>query len=120
MASQLGAESAELKNMQAEEEALKPFQKEETISKQYIQDLYRFFKLFPRRAEFRDIFELPLNYHRLPAFQPVVMQPNHLEKIALYYFEKNNSLKHSVPIPYSQKQGTARAKFGRRSAIADR
>lgn len=90
MASQLGAESAELKNMQAEEEALKPFQKEETISKQYIQDLYRFFKLFPRRAEFRDIFELPLNYHRLPAFQPVVMQPNHLEKIALYYFEKNN------------------------------
>ena len=90
MASQLGAESDELKNMQTEEETLKPFQKEETMIKQYIQDLYRFFKLFPRRNEFHDIFELPLNYHRLPAFQPVVMQPNHLEKIALYYFEKNN------------------------------
>lgn len=90
MASQLGAESDELKNMETEEEALKPFQKEETMIKQYIQDLYRFFKLFPRRIEFRDIFELPLNYHRLPAFQPAVMQPNHLEKIALYYFEKNN------------------------------
>ena len=90
MISQLGAESDELKNLQAEEEALKPYQKEETIIKQYIQDLYRFFKLFPRRTEFTDIFELPLNYHRLPAFQPVVMQSNHLEKIALYYFEKNN------------------------------
>lgn len=90
MVSQLGAESDELKNMQAEEEALKPHQKEETMIKQYIQDLYRFFKLFPRRNEFLDIFELPLNYHRLPAFQPVIMQPNHLEKIALYYFEKNN------------------------------
>lgn len=90
MVSQLGAESDELKNMQTREEALKPYQKEETMIKQYIQDLYRFFKLFPRRNEFRDIFELPLNYHRLPAFQPVVMQSNHLEKIALYYFEKNN------------------------------
>ncbi|WP_298650829.1 hypothetical protein [uncultured Proteiniphilum sp.] len=90
MTSQLGAESDELKKMQTEEEALKPYQKEETMIKQYIQDLYRFFKLFPRRTEFHDIFELPLNYHRLPAFQPVVMQPNHLEKIALYYFEKNN------------------------------
>ncbi|OJV79873.1 MAG: hypothetical protein BGO34_20445 [Bacteroidia bacterium 44-10] len=90
MAAQLGAESDELKNMQTEEEALNPFQKEETMIKQYIQDLYRFFKLFPRRGEFHDIFELPLNYHRLPAFQPVVMQPSHLEKIALYYFEKNN------------------------------
>lgn len=90
MASQLGAESDELKKMQTEEEALKPYQKEETMIKQYIQDLYRFFKLFPRRTEFRDIFDLPLNYHLLPAFQPVVMLPDHLEKIALYYFEKNN------------------------------
>lgn len=88
--SQLGAESDELKNMQKEEEALNPYQKEDTMIKQYIQDLYRFFKLFPRRTEFRDIFELPLNFHQLEAFQPVVMQPNHLEKIALYYFEKNN------------------------------
>lgn len=90
MTSQLGAENSELKNMQTEEEALKPFRKEETMIKMYIQDLYRFFKLFPRHNEFLDIFELPLNYHRLPAFQPIVTQPKHLEKIALYYFEKNN------------------------------
>lgn len=90
MTSQLGAESNELKKMQTEEEALQPYQKEETMIKQYIQDLYRFFKLFPRRGEFRDIFELPLNYHLLPAFQPIVMLPEHLSKIALYYFEKNH------------------------------
>lgn len=90
MASQLGTESNELKKMQKEEEALNPYQKEETMTKQHIQDLYRFFKLFPRRSEFLDIFELPLNYHSLTDFQPVVMQPDRLEKIALYYFEKNN------------------------------
>jgi Tetratricopeptide repeat. len=90
MISQLGAEGEEMKKMQEEELALKPHQKEETVIKQYIQDLYRFFKLYPRRTEFTDIFNLPLNYHQIEAFYPVVRQPKHLEQIALYYFEKNN------------------------------
>lgn len=90
MSSQIGAENDELKNMQSEEEALNPFQKEQTQINQYIRDLYRFFKLFARRNEFFDIFTLPLNYHLLLHFQPVVMQPSHLKKIAHYYFEKNN------------------------------
>lgn len=90
MVSQLGAEGEELTRMQAEEEILKPHQKEDTLIKQYIQDLYRFFKLYRRREEFVDIFDLPLNYHQIEAFHPVVLQPQYLEQIALYYFEKNN------------------------------
>ncbi len=90
MINQLGAESDEIRKMQEEEEVMKPNQKEETLIKQYIQDLYRFHKLYRRRGEFTDIFTLPLNYHELNAFQPVVLQPGFLEKIALYYFEKNN------------------------------
>lgn len=90
MIAQLGAEGEELTKMQAEEEVLKPYQKEDTLIKQYIQDLYRFFKLFQRRSGFEDIFSLPLNYHLIEAFHPVVLQHRHLEQIALYYFEKNN------------------------------
>lgn len=90
MIAQLRAEGEELTKMQAEEEVLKPYQKEDTLIKQYIQDLYRFFKLYQRRAGFGDIFSLPLNYHLIEAFHPVVLQPRHLEQIALYYFEKNN------------------------------
>lgn len=90
MASQLGAENDELKKLQTEEDMLNPYQKEETMIKQYIRDLYRFFKLFPRRSEFKDIFDLPLNFHLIPAFNPIVTQPDNLSKIALYYFEKNN------------------------------
>ncbi len=90
MISQLGAESEELTKMQTEEEVLKPYQKEDTLIKQYIQDLYRFFKLFQRRTGFADIFGLPLNYHLIDAFHPIVLQSRHLEQIALYYFEKNN------------------------------
>lgn len=87
---QLGAEGEEMKELIAEEQAINPHQKDENIIKQYIQNLYRFFKLHPRKAEFLDIFNLPLNYHEIEPFYPVVRKPNYLERIALYYFEKNN------------------------------
>ncbi|MDD4777153.1 MAG: hypothetical protein PHV53_02575 [Fermentimonas sp.] len=90
MINQLGAEGDEIKNMKEEELTLNPHQKEETVIKQYIQDLYRFFKLYARKSDFTDIFNLPLNYHEIEAFQSIVKQPRHMEKIALYYFEKNN------------------------------
>ena len=90
MAAQLGAESEELKKMAEEERVLNPYQKEETICKQYVQDLYRFFKLYPRKTDFVDIFAAPLDYHRLKPFLPVVAEAKNLERIALYYFEKNN------------------------------
>lgn len=89
MVSQLNAEGSEIKKMQEEELILQPHQKEESISKQYIQDLYRFFKLYRRKADFTDIFELPLNYHEIEAFYPILSTPKNIERIALYYFEKN-------------------------------
>ena len=90
MINQLGAEGDEIKKLQEEEIALNPNQKEESIIKQYIQDLYRFFKLHPRSSNFTDIFNLPLNFHKIEEFQSIVLQPKNLEQIALYYFEKNN------------------------------
>lgn len=88
--SQLSAESEGIKEMQEEDNMLLPHQKEENSIKQYIQDLYRFFKLFKRKDEFTDIFALPLNYHLIDAFYPIVHEQMNLDRIALYYFEKNN------------------------------
>ena len=90
MIGQLGAEGDEIKNLQEEELSLNPNQKEDSIIKQYIQDLYRFFKLHPRSSNFKDIFNLPLNFLEIEEFHPIVLQPRYLEQIALYYFEKNN------------------------------
>ncbi len=90
MGSQLGAESEQLKSMQDEEQAINPYQKEEAVCKQYVQDLYRFYKVYPRRNDFVDIFSFPLNFHQIEAISPVVSLPKNLEKIALYYFEKNH------------------------------
>ena len=88
--SQITAEGAEMKKMHEEEFVSDPYQKEKRMTKVYIQDIYRFFKLYSRKNEFTDIFALPLDYHLVSAFQPIVSQPQNLAEIALYYFEKNN------------------------------
>lgn len=90
MSSQLGAESEELKNMLDQEFTINPYQEEEAVCKQYVQDLYRFFKVFPRKSDFIDIFAFPLNFHSIDAISSIVSIPKNLEKIALYYFEKNH------------------------------
>ncbi len=90
MSSQLGAESEELKNMRDEEFSINPYQEEESVCKQYVQDLYRFFKVYPRKNDFTDIFAFSLNFHAIEAIATIVSDPKNLEKIALYYFEKNH------------------------------
>ncbi len=90
MVSQLDSEAGDLKKMAEEELVMNPNQKEEAISKQYIQDLYRFFKLYSRKNEFQDIFGKELNYHKINLLAPITSEPKNLERIALYYFSKNN------------------------------
>ena len=46
--------------------------------------------MHPRRADFADIFALPLNFHEIDAINSIVSNSKNLEKIALYYFEKNH------------------------------
>lgn len=90
MSSQLGAESEQLKSLRDEELTINPNKAEDALCKQYVQDLYRFFKVFPRKSEFVDIFSFSLNYHKIEAISPIVSTPKNLKKIALYYFEKNH------------------------------
>ena len=90
MSSQLGAESEQMKSLQDEELVINPHKEEEAVCKQYVQDLYRFYKVYPRKNDFIDVFAFPLNFHEIKAIAPIVSTPKNLEKIALYYFEKNH------------------------------
>ncbi len=64
---------------------------EEILSNQYIQDLYRFFKLNPYRNNFFDIFRLNLNfYDKKSIAPPLISDIDSMKKIALYCFDKNN------------------------------
>jgi tetratricopeptide (TPR) repeat protein len=74
---------------QSRNEAVSKQGKVEIIAAQYIQDLYRFFKLHPFHKHFEDIFMWPLDFHNLPALSPYLSDPESLGAIAEYYLKKN-------------------------------
>lgn len=58
------------------------------IAGQYIQDLYRFYKLYPGRRDFEDIFTWTLDFHNLEVLQPYISDEESLMAIAEYYLRK--------------------------------
>lgn len=60
-----------------------------TVSRQYLQDLYRFFKVHPRRHEFTDIFEAySLNLQDCGPLRPLLADAEARRKVAEYLFYK--------------------------------
>lgn len=71
-------------------ERLAAYAKEaETISNQYIHDLYRFFKVYPRRHEFNDIFRESLNLQYCKTLEETLGDTGHKLAVAGYLFHKN-------------------------------
>ncbi len=88
MESQFNSQASEM-IQQTKEELITNRRKFDIITGQYIQDLYRFFKLYPRKLDFEDIFQLPLDFHNLPILQPYISDEESLTTIAEYYLRKN-------------------------------
>ena len=61
----------------------------ELIVGEYVQDLYRFHKLYPSHLDFDDIFIYPLDFHNLPVLKPFISDAESLTAIAEYYLRKN-------------------------------
>ncbi len=74
---------------QNKEELINKRGKAETIIGQYIQDLYRFYKLYPGHGDFEDIFNLSLDFHNLEILKPYISDYETLTMIAEYYLRKN-------------------------------
>ncbi|SHF72535.1 tetratricopeptide repeat protein [Dysgonomonas macrotermitis] len=89
MAQRFSQESEQLKELQKEAEALHPTISEEVISNQYIQDLYRFFKLYPYKNNFLDIFTLRLNFYDKESIAPLIADKENMLQIANFCFDKN-------------------------------
>lgn len=62
----------------------------EVISNQYIHNLYRFFKLYPRRKELHDPFRDDITLHRIPALADVLDTPEALKAVADFHFSKEH------------------------------
>lgn len=58
----------------------------EFVSRQYIQDLYRFFKLWMRRHEIHDIFEDSLDLWNKLMTEDALLNENYINKLADYLF----------------------------------
>lgn len=74
---------------QNKEELMSRQLKQESLIGQYIQDLYRFFKLYPGHLDFTDIFTMPLDFHNLAILHPYISDKESLTAIAEYYLRKN-------------------------------
>lgn len=90
MMTRMGAESEEIKQLQKEAQAMNPTIDAEIVSNQYIQDLYRFFKLNPYKNNFFDIFRLSINFYEKQSIAPLISDTESMRKIARYCFDKNN------------------------------
>ncbi|MDD4114260.1 MAG: tetratricopeptide repeat protein [Massilibacteroides sp.] len=88
MLGQFSSQAQEMMN-QSKEELLNKIDQTATIANQYIQDLYRFYKLHPSHLDFDDIFTLQLDFHNLEILKPYFSDDESLTIIAEYYLRKN-------------------------------
>lgn len=58
----------------------------EFVTRQYIQDLYRFFKLWMKRYEMHDIFQDKLDLWNLPSLSSALRHRDYIGKLADYLF----------------------------------
>lgn len=58
-------------------------------TRQYIHDLYRFYKLHPKRKDFVDIFDTKPEFYKAPSIYQIIKDDESLLIIGEYYFNKN-------------------------------
>ena len=85
---------SQLNEQQAEELAekmnLDKRQRESIASNRFLHDLYRFFKLYPRKQDFKDIFSLQADFYHIPLLTRTLYRPEVLLAIANFYFKKEH------------------------------
>lgn len=88
MIQMFAAEVEGMKEMVKEEDILDARKKINSIYTQYIQDLYRFFKLYPYRQELYDIFRSRFNFHDKSFMQHILTGEHSWRSFADFYFQR--------------------------------
>jgi tetratricopeptide (TPR) repeat protein len=78
-----------MNEMQDSDDLVDDTRRDKSIYTQYLQDLYRFFKLYPFRHEFDDIFETEFDFEDSNLFTVLIKDRGILRNIGEFYFEKN-------------------------------
>ncbi len=88
MTMQFNAEGADMAQIEKERQETSADETKTGISNQYIQDLYRFFKLHNRRSEFHDLFAHPIDLMQVDSLQSILDSDETLRIIGELYFKK--------------------------------
>lgn len=103
----------------ADSEALPERVRRNGLVTRYIQDLYRFFRLFRRRSEFADPFDTIINPAAIPALKADFAHPEKIRLLGEFYF-KHGHYEHALSLfrllepdyQIHQKMGHALQKLG--------
>ncbi len=90
MGNMLKAEFEQMKEISDDEALTDQAGKDKRIITQYIQDLYRFFKLHPVHTELDDIFSYRMDFYNKDFYPKIVKNKNITRTIAEYYFVKKH------------------------------
>ncbi|MEI6124419.1 MAG: tetratricopeptide repeat protein [Bacteroidota bacterium] len=88
--SMFNAELESVNELADEDEILNSAIINQTVYTQYIQDLYRFYKLHTLRGDFSDIFEMKLDFYTKGFVRTIFRDETFLTKIADFYFKTDH------------------------------
>jgi len=90
MAGGMTAEMNMLDEMNSQDELIEPGKKAALVSNRFVQDLYRFYRLHPRKNDFEDIFSWPFDFHNKHILAGILKDDDKiLRNIAEFYFLKD-------------------------------
>lgn len=81
---------SELMDSDKDSEIRKYSARPEIISNNYIHDLYRFYRLYTSRYEFKDPFAEKMELHRMPVLKPLLAKPGLMNKVAAFLLKKEH------------------------------
>ena len=99
MLSQMHAQTEQMKEQMRDLKALKGDTRYEDEVTRYFRDLYRFHKLFPKRAEFYDPFAVALDFPAIPVVSEVMESADEVAPVAEFYFKRGY---HAEALPLLQ------------------
>ncbi len=86
MLSQFNSQNIDIKEVENSTLSL-PSKKMEEYANKYVQDLYRFFKLYRQRTDFYDPFSSPIKFMRIPFIDKIVCDVHIIRLLGEFYFK---------------------------------
>ncbi|MDE6554208.1 MAG: tetratricopeptide repeat protein [Muribaculaceae bacterium] len=86
--SQMSAQTEQIREQMQDLKVLKAGMEYEDEITRYFRDLYRFHKLFPKRAEFFDPFASALDFTSIPVVADIMESADYIAPVAEFYFKR--------------------------------